>query len=126
MEVKQNLLHYKIYEQERATDWLVFIHGAGGSIVTWKYQVAAFKPYFNLLLLDLRDHGKSKNLEPAFDSYNFDIVCDDILMVIDHIGLEKAHFMSMSLGSVILQKIEEKRPQLVDKMIMAGGVFHAT
>lgn len=122
----RSLLHYKTYHHQHSQEWLVFIHGAGGSIATWKYQVEAFKPYFNLLLLDLRDHGKSKNLEPAFNNYNFDIVSEDILRVIDHLGLEKAHFMSMSLGSVILQKINEKRPELVDKMIMAGGVFRAT
>ncbi|MCB0618110.1 MAG: hypothetical protein KDC41_05245, partial [Saprospiraceae bacterium] len=68
-------------------------------IVTWKYQVEAFKPYFNLLLVDLRDHGRSKNLEPAYREYNFDIVCDDILKVIDHLGIRKAHFLSLSMGS---------------------------
>jgi pimeloyl-ACP methyl ester carboxylesterase len=124
--LEKSLLHHQIYRQERSSEWLVFIHGAGGSIATWKYQVEAFKPFFNLLLLDLRDHGKSKNLQPAFDNYDFDIVSEDILRVIDHIGLTKAHFMSMSLGSVILQKIDEKRPDLIDKMIMAGGVFRAT
>ncbi len=122
----RKMLHYKTYELDRKADWLIFIHGAGGSIVTWKYQVEFFKPYFNLLLLDLRDHGKSKNLEPAFSNYDFEIVTDDILRVTDHLGIQRAHFMSMSLGSVILQKLDEKRPDLIDKMIMAGGVFRAT
>lgn len=120
------MLYFETYTHAHSREWVIFIHGAGGSIVTWKYQQEAFKPYFNLLLLDLRDHGNSKNVEPEFESYNFDIVCDDILEVIDHLNIEKAHFMSLSLGSVILQKIDEKRPQLIDKMIMAGGIFRAT
>ncbi|MEN0005778.1 MAG: alpha/beta hydrolase [Bacteroidota bacterium] len=124
--MENRLLHYQIHQLDDQADWIVFVHGAGGSIATWKYQVEAFKPYFNLLLLDLRDHGKSKNIEPAYKNYDFDIVCDDILEVIDHLGLEKAHFMSLSLGSVILQKLDEKRPELIDRMIMAGGVFRAT
>ncbi len=122
----KKLLHHKIYELHADARWLVFIHGAGGSMATWKYQVAAFRPYFNLLLLDLRDHGGSKNIEPAYERYNFDIVCDDILELIDHLGIGKAHFLSMSLGSVILQKLNERRPELIDRMIMAGGVFKAT
>jgi len=122
---ERTLLNYKIYHLHKDAEWLVFIHGAGGSIVTWKYQIDAFKPYFNLLLPDLRDHGKSKNIQPEFEEYNFDIVSDDILAVIDHLEIKKAHFMSLSLGSVILQKIDKKRPELVDKMIMAGGVFRA-
>lgn len=125
MPESKELLHYKIYDESPNSEWLIFIHGAGGSIVTWKYQIEAFRPYFRLLLLDLRDHGKSKNIQPAYEQYDFDIVADDILRVVDHLGIDRAHFMSMSLGSVILQKIDEKRPDLINKMIMAGGVFRA-
>ena len=125
MTKQQKLLNYKTYFLHEDAEWLVFIHGAGGSIITWKYQIEAFRPFFNLLLPDLRDHGQSKDITPAFEAYNFEIVCNDILKVIDHLGIEKAHFMSLSLGSVILQKLDEKRPKLIDKMIMAGGVFRA-
>ena len=94
-------------------------------MVTWKHQVRAFKPLFNLLLVDLRDHGGSKNIEPVFDSYDFDLVTDDIIQVLDHEGIEKAHFLSLSLGSIILQQLNERRPDLIETMIMAGGVFKA-
>jgi pimeloyl-ACP methyl ester carboxylesterase len=120
------LLHHKTYLLNPEADWVVFIHGAGGSIVTWKYQIEAFRPFFNLLLLDLRDHGQSKNIEPAYEEYDFDIVTADVLKVIDHLQIKKAHFMSVSLGSVVLQKLDELRPELIDKMVMAGGVFRAT
>ncbi|MCF8248248.1 MAG: alpha/beta hydrolase [Saprospiraceae bacterium] len=120
------MLHFQTYELSEETPWLVFVHGAGGAIATWRYQTEAFKPFFNLLLLDLRDHGLSKDMNPAFSSYNFDIVCDDILEVVDHLGIEKAHFLSLSLGSAILQRLDQKRPELIDRMVMAGGVFRAT
>ena len=45
--------------------WLVFIHGAGGSIATWNRQIDSLAPHFNLLLVDLRDHGQSKEIVPA-------------------------------------------------------------
>lgn len=124
-EKQKSMLHYETHFLGDHAEWIVFVHGAGGSIVTWKYQRDAFKPYFNLLLLDMRDHGRSKNLEPEYEAYNFDIVSEDILKVIDHLGIKKAHFMSLSLGSVVLQRIDAKRPELIDKMIMAGGVFKA-
>lgn len=104
---------------------MVFIHGAGGSLVTWKHQVKAFKPFFNLLLIDMRDHGYSKDMEPHYTAYDFDIVCDDILKVVDHVGVEKAHFLALSLGSIILQKLSDRRPEMITSMIMAGGVFKA-
>jgi pimeloyl-ACP methyl ester carboxylesterase len=120
------MLHFETHIIGPEKKWLVFIHGAGGAIATWKYQTEAFKPFFNLLLLDLRDHGLSKNILPEFQSYNFEIVCEDILEVMDHLGIEKAHFISLSLGSLILQQLNEQRPDLIDKMVMAGGVFKAT
>lgn len=104
---------------------MVFIHGAGGSLTTWKYQRSAFAPYFNLLLIDMRDHGSSKDLEPAYDRYDFDVVCDDILAVVDRVGVERAHCLSLSLGSIILQRLSERRPSMIASMIMAGGVFKA-
>jgi pimeloyl-ACP methyl ester carboxylesterase len=120
-----HLLHFERHERGEQFPWLVFIHGAGGSMVTWKHQVRAFKPLFNLFLIDLRDHGESKGLEPDYDSYDFDLVTDDIIRVLDHEGIDKAHFLSLSLGSIILQKLNERRPDLIESMIMAGGVFKA-
>jgi pimeloyl-ACP methyl ester carboxylesterase len=120
------MLHHLIYEHPEDRPWVVFIHGAGGAIETWKYQVEAFRPFFNLLLLDLRDHGRSKNIEPHYDSYDFDVVTHDIIKVLDHYQIKKAHFVSLSLGSVILQRMNFLRPDLIDRMVMAGGIFKAT
>ena len=120
------MLHYQTHVLEPQAEWVVFIHGAGGNMTTWKYQVEAFKPFFNLLLLDLRGHGASQSIEPEYPAYNFDIVTDDVLEVIDHLGIQRAHFLSLSLGSVVLQKLTEKRPEVVDKIVMAGGIFRAT
>ena len=117
------LLHHEVIALNPNAPWLVFVHGAGGSIRTWKFQIDAFAPHFRLLLIDLRDHGYSKDILPAFPAYDFDIVAKDILVLIDHLGIEKAHFMSLSIGSVILQKIDIERPELVDRMIMAGAIF---
>lgn len=122
---QEGMLHYVIHEHSPEVAWLVFIHGAGGSLVTWKHQVKTFRDHYNLLLIDLRDHGKSKNIDPAYKHYDFDIVTDDILRVIEFLDIKKAHFMSLSLGSIILQELHDRRPELISSMIMAGGVFKA-
>lgn len=121
----RSLLHHRIYFKDTGADWVVFIHGAGGNMLSWKYQTEAFRPYFNLLLLDLRDHGDSKNIAPASDNYDFALVASDILHVMDHHGISRAHFVTLSLGSIIVQKLEELRPEAIDRLVMAGGVFKA-
>jgi pimeloyl-ACP methyl ester carboxylesterase len=60
---------------------------------------------------------------PEYDSYNFEIVSEDILRVIDSLGIKSACFVSLSLGSILLQKLDEMRPQLVERMVTAGGIF---
>ncbi|MCH2200246.1 MAG: alpha/beta hydrolase [Flavobacteriales bacterium] len=120
------LLYHEIEKISDDHQWVVFIHGAGGAIETWKFQVEAFRPHFNLMLLDLRDHGRSKNIDPEHANYDFDVVTKDILAVLDHYEINKAHFVSLSLGSVILQRLDVLRPHLIDRMVMAGGIFKAT
>ena len=120
----RTLLYHEVVDEAGAeAPWLVFVHGAGGSIRTWKYQIDAFRPHYRLLLIDLRDHGYSKDILPEFPEYDFDIVAEDILTVIDHLGIQKAHFVSLSIGSVILQKLDIERPELIDRMVMAGAIF---
>ena len=55
------MLYYKKYELSPEKDWVVFVHGAGGSSSIWYRQIRAFRQHFNVLLLDLRGHGNSKN-----------------------------------------------------------------
>ena len=93
----RDLLHYEIQGNIDAP-WLVFVHGAGGSIKTWKFQIDDLAKDFRLLLIDLRDHGFSKNIQPSYDSYDFDIVGKDIIKVLDVLKITKAHFLSLSIG----------------------------
>ena len=119
----RDLLHYEVMGADEGAPWLVFVHGAGGSIRTWKFRVEHFSKNFRLLLLDLRDHGYSKNMTPEYDAYDFEIIASDVLKVIDKLNITRAHFMSLSVGSVILQKLDIMRPNLMDKLVMAGAIF---
>ena len=119
----RTLLHHEVIAERPDAPWLVFVHGAGGSIRTWKFQIEAFAAHYRLLLIDLRDHGYSKDILPEFPAYDFDIVAEDVLHLIDHLQIDKAHFVSLSIGSVILQKIDIERPELIDRMVMAGAIF---
>ncbi len=118
------LLNFEIlWLSGSSAEWAVFIHGAGGSIKTWSYQTEAFKKHFNLLLIDLRDHGESKNIIPAYDRYCFELISHDIKSVIDHLKIRKAHFITLSFGSVVIQDFALRYSHLVDRIVMVGGIF---
>ena len=47
------MLYYKEYFLNEKADWVVFVHGAGGSSAIWFKQLKDFKAHFNLLLIVL-------------------------------------------------------------------------
>ena len=119
------MLHYYSYPNTNATEWVTFVHGAGGSSSIWYKQVRDFKKEFNVLILDLRGHGNSKpTLKDTFNSkYTFDSITNDIVEVIEHLKIQKSHFIGISLGTILIRNLAEKRPELVKSMIMGGAII---
>ncbi|MEM6643380.1 MAG: alpha/beta hydrolase [Bacteroidota bacterium] len=117
------LLNHTTYINGEKNPWVVFLHGAGGSIATWNKQLDAYKPHFNLLLIDLRDHGKSKNIYPPLDRYSFEMVSYDIKKVLDNVGVSYAHFVTLSFGSILMQDYAMRFAHTIDKIVVVGGVF---
>ncbi|WP_394175835.1 alpha/beta fold hydrolase [Thalassotalea litorea] len=119
------LLFHKTYTHPSSNEWVVFVHGAGGSSTIWFRQIKAFKKYFNVLLLDLRGHGESapmKNKALLSSRYTFKDVSQDILHVLDHLAISRAHFVGISLGTILIRNIEELAPERVKSMVLGGAV----
>ena len=101
------------------------MHGAGGSSSIWFKQVRDFKKQFNVLILDLRGHGNSKpKLKDTFNpKYTFDAITNDIVEVVEYLQIKKSHFIGISLGTILIRNLAEKRPDLVESMIMGGAII---
>lgn len=123
--VEPVLLHYRTFESTPEADWVVFVHGAGGSSAIWYKQIRAFQKHFNVLLIDLRGHGDSRiGAERTKQAaYTFEDVSRDILDVLDYVGIERAHFVGISLGSVIIRTLGEIAPERVASMVLGGAVL---
>ncbi len=118
------MLHYTTYEHPTSTEWVTFVHGAGGSSSIWFKQVRAFQQQYNVLLVDLRGHGRSKLPMPKdIKRYNFDFITEDVLQVLDHLQIEKTHLVGISLGTIIIREMAEHYPDRVQSMIMGGAVM---
>ena len=119
------MLNYYTYPHKTATDWVTFVHGAGGSSSIWYKQVRDFKKHFNVLILDLRGHGNSKpKLKDTFNpKYTFDSITNDIVEVVEHLQIKESHFIGISLGTILIRNLAEKKPHLVKSMIMGGAII---
>lgn len=119
------MISYTIYKNQTSTEWVTFVHGAGGSSSIWFKQIREFQKYFNVLLLDLRGHGASKpNIKNGFtQKYTFKSIAQDVFEVIDHLKIEASHFVGISLGTIVIRQLAEMHPSRVKSMIMGGAIL---
>ena len=119
------MINYTIYKNETSTQWVTFVHGAGGSSSIWFKQIRDFQKQYNILLLDLRGHGESKpTLKTAFkQKYTFTALANDIVEVLEHLKIERSHFVGISLGTILIRQLAEMHPKKVQSMIMGGAIL---
>lgn len=123
MHLNTIMLYHKIYPNKKSDDWVVFIHGAGGSSVVWFKQIQSYARHFNLMLIDLHGHGKSAKGEKAFGTrYSFENIAMDIVRILDFRNISKAHFVGVSMGTIIVRKLAEIKKEYVQSMILVGAI----
>jgi len=120
------MLYTKTYEKSPDHEWVVFIHGAGGSSSIWFRQIKAYSEEFNVLLVDLRGHGKSKDMSTLKkyykEQYSFRTVSKDVLEALEKNRISEAHFVGVSLGTIIIRTIAEMNPNIVLSAVMCGAI----
>lgn len=118
------MLNHITYLNPKSTEWVTFIHGAGGSYITWFKQIKAFKKHFNVLLLDLRGHGNSLGSQDLGNlKYTFEFLANDIIELLNVLNIKKSHFVAISLGTIILRQLACKHPERVTSMVLAGAIM---
>lgn len=118
------MLHHRIHHRSPDSEWVVLVHGAGGSSSIWYRQIRAYRQEFNVLLVDLRGHGGSAGGEERRGDkhYTFEDLSRDILEVMDHREIEKAHFVGISLGCLIIRTLAEIAPERMQSMVLGGAI----
>jgi pimeloyl-ACP methyl ester carboxylesterase len=118
------MLHYTTYILSEQTAWVTFVHGAGGSSSIWFKQIRDFRKHYNVLLIDLRGHGKSKRpIYEKIKQYTFNVIGDEVIEVLDHLKIQSTHFVGISLGTIIIREISERYPKRVSSLIMGGAIM---
>lgn len=119
------MLNYNIYSESGKISFekptMILIHGLGGGYSNWVYQVRHLKKKYDMLLIELPSHGRSKYMMSELDQ-TFDTVSKLIMEVVDHLGIEKAIWGGISLGTLIVKHIVFTYPERVDKYYLVGPV----
>jgi pimeloyl-ACP methyl ester carboxylesterase len=116
------MLYYKTYPHASSGEWVVFVHGAGGSSSIWFKQIKDYCLNFNVLMVDLRGHGRSGGDKP-YEQYTFREICGDLIEVLDDAGIAAAHFVGISLGTILIRNLYEIVPHRVKSMVLGGAIM---
>ena len=117
------MLNYKKINN-KMTEWAVLIHGFGGNHKIFKKQIDEYSLKYNLLLIDLHGHGKSKSKAlMKVNNPNFKLIGKDIIKVMDYLNIHRAHFIGISLGTMIISSIADAFPNRIISMVLGGAVI---
>ncbi len=97
-------------------DALLLVHGLGGTSNFWAPVVAAFAPGMRVIAPDLPGAGRST---PAA-GISFDSLANDLLALLDALGIERAHVAGHSMGSIVCQHLAAKAPARVRDLVLLG------
>jgi len=93
-----------------AGPFVLFMHGIGGNRRNWRRQLAAFAPRYACAALDARGYGESDDYEGPLV---FDDFVADVLRVLDHVQVERAHLVGLSMGGRIAMRTALLHPERV-------------
>ena len=89
---------------------VVLLAGFGGDHLSWGLQFPAFRARHHTIALDNRGCGRSGSPDVT---YTTGLMAGDIVAVLDHLGIDAAHVVGLSLGGMIAQELALAHPQRV-------------
>lgn len=98
------------YEVEGEGPPLVLGHGGSAEASFWRRfgYVDALKQDYQLILFDTRGHGKSDKPHEVSD---YGLNCaDDVIAILDTLGIQKAHYLGFSMGGWIAFRLAVHYP----------------
>jgi pimeloyl-ACP methyl ester carboxylesterase len=114
------MLHYETHICGNEKDWVIFLHGLGGNSNIWYKQADAYKKQFNLIFIDLFGHGSTRE---SLDAYSYETIAEFVIKVMDTAKIKSAHFVGISLGTIIIDAVSMMAPERIKSIVQGGAVM---
>jgi esterase len=93
---------------------LLILHGLFGSADNWNTLAKKFSEDYLVYAIDLRNHG----LSPHSSDWNYEIMANDILELINGEGLTKVNIIGHSMGGKVAMNLAFRNPELIENLIV--------
>ena len=105
------------YEIHGAGAPLLLIAGLGSDSSSWGGTVPKLSACFKVITFDNRGVGRSEVPEGG---YTVGQMAEDVVRLLDHLNIKKAHILGHSMGGYIAQEIAIGHPERVERLILAS------
>lgn len=103
------------YDTEGAGSPVLLVPGLGGVGSYWAPNIPAFAQRHRVVVHDHRGTGRSS---PSRIRYSVDQMTDDLVAVMDHLEIEKAHLVGHSTGGAIGQTLAARHPERLLSLVI--------
>jgi pimeloyl-ACP methyl ester carboxylesterase len=97
---------------------LLIIHGNGGSINNFIYQIPYFSKKYKVIVADSRAQGKSND---AGDSLTYEMMADDYAALLNAMKIDSAYVIGWSDGGINGLLLAIRHPEKVKKLAITGA-----
>ena len=105
-------IHYTV---EGKGQWVFLSHSLACNNSMWDEQADALKRHHRVLRFDTRGHGGSDAPDGA---YSLDMLAEDLLSVLDALGIEETHFVGLSMGGMIGMTFALQHPERFRSLVL--------
>ena len=110
----------KLYFEESGSGTpILFVHEFAGDHRTWEPQVRFFARYFRCITYGARGYPPS-DVPGDPHAYSQAHARDDVIAVLDHLGIEKAHIVGLSMGGFATVHVGISYAQRALSLVIAG------
>lgn len=110
------------YEVEGVGPALILLHGGTQDLLHWREfgWVEQLKQNYQLVLIDIRGHGASDKPHDA-QAYRLEVLAQDVLAVLDKLGIRKAHYCGFSYGGSVGFELARLSPDRFYSFVIVGS-----
>ena len=112
------------YEEAGSGHPVLFVHEFAGDLQSWEPQTSHFARRYRCIAYNARGYPPSDVPEDA-DSYSQAGAVADAIAVLDHLGIEQAHIVGLSMGGFATLHIGLRHPERASALVVAGCGYGA-
>lgn len=104
------------YVREGSGPPILLVHGWPGFWWEWHMNIGPLAESFDVIVPDMRGYGDSE--KPPLDKielYHLDLVVEDMIHLLDDLGIEKAYVVGHDYSALVMHKLIRKHPDRVIK-----------